>query len=419
MRKTVLFVCTSFYPKNAPGAHRVAKMAQHLYDFGWTPVVLCPDWRGVCGATGIDSALLDKDPCEVLRVPFMADVRHLPGRIWLTQTMRWFPHLAPFRLKREMERRGEVFLGRTPVDVIVATSPNMVSLVVARRLCEQFSIPFVPELRDIPDELTDHPGWLERRQVRIQTSILNRANVLVTNSPGLAQRLQSRHSVPIHVVYNGFDPDDYAALEPPESSRTFDIVYCGILPQGRKPGLLLDALDRVHSDDEMVLEHVRVRFYGISKRQFAALTSGRRCAHIVRDMGRIPHADCIAIQRRATILLLLSHAEGAGPMPSKVFEYLGAGRPILSIPGDVRVTDVVLRETGAGVVASTPDEIARVLCGWLAEWKKTGQVRYEGRSEAIAEYTRRKQAARFAEVLNGIAADRIVSTCRKPIEVKT
>jgi hypothetical protein len=98
-------------------------------------------------------------------------------------------------------------------------------------------------------------------------------------------------------------------------------------------------------------------------------------------------------------LLLLAHRHDKGLMTSKVFEYLGAGRPILSIPSDGDVIDALLSETGAGASASTAEEVGRILLEYYREWRDGGRVGCRGDSRAIARYTRRSQAARLAEVL--------------------
>jgi len=392
-----------------PGAHRIAKFAQYLPEFGWTPTVLTPDWNSVQDRWTVDSSLVGKDPCEVIRVPFPVDTRKLTQKAWLTYTMKFFPQQAPFKLRQAMEHHASDLLRRRAIDVIVASSPTAISLTVARRMSTEFGIPFVADLRDIPDELSDRPSWIVRRAVRSQTAVVNDAVAIVTNSPGLAERLASRHSTPIRLVYNGYEPADYAPVNGLKKADTFDIVYCGSLPEGRKPKLLFEAIDRLLGRADVDLARVRVCFYGIPEHIISRLKHGHRCQHLIHCMGRVPHDECIRLQQRATVLLLLSHREGAGPMPSKVFEYLGAQRPILSIPGDVTVSDILLKEARAGLVGSTPGEIAHILCQWINEWLKTGRLPCGSHTQVLQRYTRRNQTSRLAEILQ-----EAVSSSRRP-----
>jgi glycosyltransferase involved in cell wall biosynthesis len=402
MKKRVLILCSSFYPRGTASSHRIAKIAKYLPEFGWEPVVLCPDFNSTNDPWYEDQALADKDPCEVIRVPYRADNRKKINKAWLCVAGRCFGHIAPFRLRRDMERCGELLLKERHFATIIGSSPSMMTLTVACRLSEQFCVPFVPDLRDIPDELSDQLDWSVRRYVRIERLLLNRASAIVTTSVGLADRLASRHSASVHIVYNGFDPDDFATAGHVRNGGTFDLVYCGGLTHGRHPHLLLDALDLMLRGSSHALDGVRVCFYGVLERVLSEIVSGRPCRDLVHNMGRVTHAESIRAQQHATVLLLFSHREGAGPMPSKIFEYLGAGRPILSIPGDIRISDTVLQETHAGQVGRTTEEIAGILNTWLEEWKHTGRVQYKGQGERIQQYTRRNQTGRLAEILDEV-----------------
>ena len=50
-------------------------------------------------------------------------------------------------------------------------------------------------------------------------------------------------------------------------------------------------------------------------------------------LGHCPHARALSLQKGADILLLLGWAKGR-QIPAKVFEYIGAGRPILALRSD-------------------------------------------------------------------------------------
>lgn len=401
VKRSILILCSSFYPRNTPGAHRVAKMAKYLPEFGWTPVVLCPDWNSVNDPWYQDPGLIDRDPCEVVRVPYPVDNRTKMRKAWLVYSGRFFPHLAPFALRRAMQNRGMQLLHERKFDLLLASCPPTVVLTVAHGLAGAFGLPLVVDFRDIPDELGPRLSLTRRREMGLQTALCRGARGLTTVSAPLADRLASRNDTPVHVILNGYDPEDFPAPEP-RAQPAFDIVYCGGLTDGRHPGPLLAALDRMIGEDGRLIEKARVCFYGALERQLKELTQGRRCRSLIHNMGRIPHAQNIRVQQQAAVLLLLSHRQGLGVMTSKVFEYLGAGRLILSVPGDGGVTDALLHETQAGVVAPTPGEIARILRGWLDEWRRTGRVTYRGRADRIEQYTRRNQTSRLAEILNRI-----------------
>jgi glycosyltransferase involved in cell wall biosynthesis len=108
-------------------------------------------------------------------------------------------------------------------------------------------------------------------------------------------------------------------------------------------------------------------------------------------------------QRRADILLMMqwNDAREAGNLPGKLFEYLGARRPILGIGYEQGVAAEIIRNRGAGFFSNDADAIARQLRLWLAEKQKSGQVNPVD-EEAMAGFSRAEQFAKLEEFLEGL-----------------
>jgi len=96
-----------------------------------------------------------------------------------------------------------------------------------------------------------------------------------------------------------------------------------------------------------------------------------------------------------------------GIYTGKVFEYLGARRPILVIPRTEGVLDELMEETGAGVAASSEEELIMLLAKWYDEFLTTGSLKYRGKEEAISKYTREQQARKLAQVFDRVLAGRL------------
>ncbi|MBK6457719.1 MAG: hypothetical protein IPF87_16835 [Gemmatimonadetes bacterium] len=76
--------------------------------------------------------------------------------------------------------------------------------------------------------------------------------------------------------------------------------------------------------------------------------------HLGQWRGRMPHAESLALQRNADVLLLLARRQ---PMqvPNNFYEYLGVGRPILAYVDAKGESADMLRRVG-GHFLITPDE---------------------------------------------------------------
>jgi len=406
--RRVLIISRAYYPHCSPGSHRVAGMAKHLPEFGWTPVIVCPDWTPENCFGRCDPSLAGRDTCEVIRVPYDVHAGRTPAALWhhsLNRVHHWFwPHLVPLQLLRDLEAQAERLLGERAFDAIIASHPPTMALSAAARVSEKSGIPWVADLRDLVGGQQRGPVLcpLTRLHMRRHAAVCRSASALVTVSSPLAQRLARQHpGEPVEVVCNGFEPSNYAdGVEP--DSNTFTMAYCGEIMSTESPVLLFDALDHVLRSDAGKLERFRLCFYGTTPAKVERHLKGRRCAQLVHVMGRVPFDESIRVQQTANALLVLSCPGTRGILTSKLLEYLGARRPILAVPGDGGVIDSLIGETEAGKVGRTAEEIADILLDWAAEWKENGGPAWRGPPEAVEQYTRRSQAARMAHVLDNV-----------------
>lgn len=406
MSKRVLFITQFFYPRGSPQTHRVAKTAKYLPQYGWEPVVICEEStpESSMDYPHEDSSLVGCRICETVyasrRIPAEGTVM---GGIYRL-LMRGIPQYFPRSLYRALQGAADRRAAQGDIDAIVATSPIPMTLTVAARLSRKYGIPWVADFRDLPGEhlLRLRPVSVASVKMHLQMAACKSAGAITTVSEPLADQISRR--VPgkdVEVVYNGFDPDDYPGPEP-EPDRSLTIVYCGRIVGRQTPAPLLDALDLILQQGRCRDDEIRVVFYGVKQKELAWYLSGRRCECVVEARGWVPFDRSILAQRRAQALLLLTMPGVRGILTLKLFEYLGARRPILSVPGDAGAADALLEETGTGVVGRDPEGIARIMLQWLDTWRRKGSLDYHGRADRLRQYTRRAQAGRMAEVFDRV-----------------
>jgi len=126
---------------------------------------------------------------------------------------------------------------------------------------------------------------------------------------------------------------------------------------------------------------------------------------IVRTVGYLASRDACALQRSAdALLLLMADRPGSEDVyPGKIFQYLGAGRPILAMVPEGAAADLV-RKTGGGIVVGPSDapSAARALIE-MVRAKEAGRPVPGASPEVLIPYTRREIARRFATLLEEVA----------------
>lgn len=400
--RVALLITDPYYPATFAGTHRPAKFAKYLPAFGWTPVVVCAEWTSLNSRGFHDAALgPEADVCETIRVRHVGFPRTVAQKLRLRGEQALFPFSAPLATMRGLIVQASDVVRRRRPCVVWSTALPTYPHAAAAWVSLVHGLPWVADFRDLPDQ-TYH-GIGERRLVLGERVACARAAAFTVPSEMLARKLTARHRAPVHVVQNGFDDDDYPRGVATRTDK-FVIAYFGILYAFRDPRPLFTALDALASRGALALDDVRVQFYGTPDVQVKPLLGGFACRSSVEILPRVGRAEMFHQASRAAVLLNLQGPEAGGAVPSKLTEYLGARRPILNIPGDDGPGDELLRATRAGTTVSTPDEIAGVLAAWYRAWKQTGDVRVLRDEDAVARFTRRRQAELLAGIFAQVAA---------------
>lgn len=413
----VLFVSFTFPPYNAVGAIRTGKTAKYLASFGHDVRVLSARDQDLGDPTlpleiapervAFTRWLDPRAPVRRLRRghPSGADAPAKAGTgaraaLRLSRLVRTFAYLPdpqigwlPFAL-----REGAKLTRTWEPDVILASSSPVTSLLVASALSARTGAPWVADLRDlwVDNHYYAYEPWRRPLERRFERRVLGSAAALVTVSEPLAETLRARFGRPTTVVLNGFDESDY-----PERTRSAEhelrIVYTGNIYPGRQsPEPLFAALAELGPEGAAI----RACFYGTSPGALAGLAERYGVAEQVSVEPAVSHLAALGVQRSADVLLhlLWNDPSEPGVYGAKLFEYLGARRPILAVGGMGGVADAMIRERRAGVVSADPAEIATALRGWLREKVAGGEIA-DSPPEVAAGVSRAEQTRVLEEVL--------------------
>jgi hypothetical protein len=113
----------------------------------------------------------------------------------------------------------------------------------------------------------------------------------------------------------------------------------------------------------------------------------------------------------ADLLLLLSASASRSPdprwargyWPGKAFEYMGARRPVLCVPGDGGILDGLVRSARAGVTAADPGAVADVLEDAVRRRDRGEAIPYDPDRAVVDGFSRRRLAGVLASLLDRTA----------------
>ncbi len=398
--RTVLIATLYFPPCAGSGVFRMLGLVRHLPTFHWQTMVVAPPkmpWEPE------DHELLNRIPPETI----VRRARYPHGRVWNMLKLgaayeRWLPHAMPVC--------GRLIAHQRPDAVLTSGPPHAVHL-LGMWLKRRHGLPWVADFRD--------PwiagGW-QRRGLRrrwepyLERMVMRHADVVVANAPRACASLQAAFPDcrdKMISIANGFDPGDFSSGKEPaarngstEVSRTVRIVHTGDLYFRRDPRALLDAVQRLDATADGDRTPLKLRFVG-QTHDLDVEVRRRDMESLVEILPHVEYRQSQAEMTRADVLLLIDAPGRRTGVPAKLYEYLGAGRPILALAEPDGDTAWVLRESGAEHRLVRSDDAAGIQTS-LAELVEVSRRADARRTDAgsLSQFTREHMAQLLAEALD-------------------
>jgi glycosyltransferase involved in cell wall biosynthesis len=246
-------------------------------------------------------------------------------------------------------------IDRYAPDAVWATAPPQSAIFAAVRVARRHRTPVVAELRDLwaGNPYFDAGGqWLSR----IESPFLRGADAVVTVTPGCRETLLRLHpelAGQLHLLPNGFDPMLLALRDvspAPPATRRATLIHAGLLYGDRSAAALVRALARTGLTDRVRLVLLGAVDVATSEAIQEAPTELE-----VAVQSPVGWRDAIERVRAADVAVVINSARTGGAMalPSKLYEALALGTPVLALTPAGSDTERLLRALGqdAGVAA--------------------------------------------------------------------
>jgi hypothetical protein len=423
--KRVLIVSYHFPPIVSAGVPRIRYITRHLLAEGWRVTVLSVE-KSYCEKNDPDTLRWIPPGVEIVRTgSFEVDVID-PGNAASSQNDRggflarlaWFlrkvAYRVLFRFLAFPDRQigwfvpllvtAERLLRSKRYDVVLSSSPphsTHLSLWLLRKF-RHFK--WVADFRDpwTTPSFYYRGGISRAIAEKMERLVLKGCDVVIANTQGnkraLLEKFPFLDSEAVAVVNNGFDEKEEIDYGIDPADVACDFVYTGEVYEGMLD-LYIEAVEHLLRNGLGPVPRLFV--YGQMDSECLDLLERSPARRYIEWKGSVSYARSLGLMRKANaLLLILPHTErGKTWVPSKLYAYLFAGRPILAIAPVGDATDIIAR-TGTGVGLTNPDpvDVAGSLAHFVDEMRR-GRLDLARNEEAISEFSASRVAGRIEKIL--------------------
>jgi hypothetical protein len=374
--KKVLIITYNWPPCGGIGVLRCLKFAKYLREFGWEPIVYIPD--------GAEYPYLDdsneKDVPKNLTIikgkifePFRA-FKFITGRknanlnniVHVRDKQSFFDRISIFIRgnffipdARALWIKPSVklllkYLKEHPVDAIFTDGPPHTNTIIGTKVSLATGIPHLADFQD-PWTQVDYyklfkiTAWADRIHKKLEQETFKHAKKITIASPSWKEDIESIGAKNVDVLYYGYDEDDFVNIKA-KPDDFFTLCHSGLLGFDRNPQNLFGVISELNIEMPTFKDHFRLKLIGQVDFEVTNLIEKYNLTNQVILLGTVKRNISLQEICNAWALLLpLNKAENAkGRMPGKLYEYLRAYRPIISLgPNDSDVA-AVIREYKVG-----------------------------------------------------------------------
>jgi len=429
-KRKVLIITYYWPPSGGAGVQRWLKFSKYLREFDWEPVIYTPENPE---APAIDNSL-EKDipegisiikrpiiepysvykrfvgmkPGEKVNAGFLQE-KEKPGiaegiAVWLRGNF-FIPDARRFWINPSV-RFLTKYLKDYPVDAIVSTGPPHSMHLIALQIHKKLNIPWLADFRDPWTGIDFYhqlklTSFADRLHHKLEKKVLSSATAISVVSQDMADEFNGIVKREYKLVTNGYDEEDISPLPLNLLDTKFKISHIGSINASRNPVGLWKVLAEMAKENREFAGALQIKLVG--KVDIGVLKSIEENG-LTEYLSRIeymPHQDVMhEIQKSQVLLLLINNTPNAkGILTGKVFEYLGSGRPILSIGPEDGEAAAVLKDTDAGQTAGYENKegMFQILNEYFTRFS---EQRLESNTGNRLKYSRKALTKKIAAILN-------------------
>lgn len=396
----VLIVTQYFYPEPGATTNRILSFAREFAQKGHDVTVLCefPSYPTGVLPKQYRYKLLAREKFENFTV-----VRSF---IISTARTNLFTRLASYLSFATSSFL--IALSLKKPDVIIALSPPPTVGFIAAIVSKIKSVPMIGDIQDLWPEYAIATGHLRNRFAIslarfIEHFFYNNCTAMVTISKGVKEYLEAitKGKKPIHIIYNGSsipDSPDYGEIcATPFTRPGISICYAGVIG-------ILQPIEDLVAAAELTREDKTISYNiigdGVRKEELANLARQKGLENI-KFWGALSQAETNSKLKMADIgiVTLLDIEQFKSAIPSKFFDYMAIGLPvILGVDGEAREI-LENHKTGLFYQSGCPEELVKQVRFLQANPTMAKDMGSSGRKLVISKFRRSQQSTEMEKII--------------------
>lgn len=442
--KKVLLIAFYFNQTNEIASKRLRGLAKYLPQFGWEPIVIVPKLDNTLSYNNYDCnfKVIETDYEDMLDKWLnkfknsdkvndntnnttnitnsnnsnntnnnsstgnkIANNKLISKAISIAGEIFAYPDGMKYWYEPAMEVSKEA-IEVNDIQAIISSSWPVTSHIIAKDLTEQYNLKWIADLRDLwnMNPYVNHTFIRNHFEKKLEIETFKYADILTTTTDLAKQTLQKLHpNKKICTVMSGYDIEDITENNTPKDSTKLNFIYAGSLYGGKRdPTLLFNGIRQLIDEEKVDPKLLQLDFYGDSA-GLEEIAKRYKIEDIVKIHGPIQHNEVLKKQKESQGLLLLSWNNKREKMflPGKIYEYLAAKRPVLSIGYKEGSLKDLIEKTNIGYHVSTLEETKQSLMNFYNNFTVNNSLKYTGNS-AVNSYSMLATAEKFGNILDSI-----------------
>lgn len=378
--KRVLIISYYWPPSGGISVLRSLKIAKHLRQFGWEPVIFTPE--------NADYSTIDQNNfkdvpngIEIIQIPTIepfklfkwftglkkdANLNNVLSAhdkkmglaykfsVWVRSNF-FIPDARALWIKPSVKFLKK-YIRENKIDAIFTDGPPHTNTRIATLLKQETGIPWLSDYQD-PWSQVDYfqelilTDWGLKKHLKQEQEAFKAADKTTIVSPTWKHDLESIGAKNVDVIYWGYDPEDYSDIQiKSEIQSKFSMLHAGVMGFDRNPKVLFKAIFELSQEVEGFKDDFQLILYGQVDQSVRESISSYHIESMVNYAGNVIRKEAInGIFSSQILMLLLNQQPNAmGRVPGKLFEYLASKRPILNLGPTGSDVAKLLKKANAG-----------------------------------------------------------------------